>query len=307
MPDIVSPFERPLTHKSFFNIVYFSLISLRISSNILLTSSASISNKKKKKRRCREDHDGRKRKGINISESKNERNALEHLDKLEEDEKGRVERSVSPGRIGTAGSEGGSDYSDYQSGRIERWHASTTPLGGLQQEEHEEEEEELGREREGREREGREREEERETERPPVFGRDVLLRSGLQGLGSSSSQHHRNGAAAQRRISTNKRDVEEIKKNERKKERKKEKEKEKKKNIEFKKREKKMKKKKMEKKKKKHSFMTIEKYHTSLYRVYQKHVDLLQNEAGFINFCRIHGIITGYLPQRTVTTLYRTM
>ena len=29
MPDSISPFERPLTHKSFFNIVYFSLISLR--------------------------------------------------------------------------------------------------------------------------------------------------------------------------------------------------------------------------------------------------------------------------------------
>ena len=29
MPDSISPFDRPLTHKSFFNIVYFSLISLR--------------------------------------------------------------------------------------------------------------------------------------------------------------------------------------------------------------------------------------------------------------------------------------
>ena len=28
MPDSISPFDRPLTHKSFFNIVYFSLISL---------------------------------------------------------------------------------------------------------------------------------------------------------------------------------------------------------------------------------------------------------------------------------------
>ena len=27
MPDIISPFDRPLTHKSFFNIVYFTLIS----------------------------------------------------------------------------------------------------------------------------------------------------------------------------------------------------------------------------------------------------------------------------------------
>ena len=29
LSDIVSPFDRPLTHKSFFNIVYFSLIPLR--------------------------------------------------------------------------------------------------------------------------------------------------------------------------------------------------------------------------------------------------------------------------------------
>ena len=29
MPDSISPFDRPLTHKLFFNIVYFSLISLR--------------------------------------------------------------------------------------------------------------------------------------------------------------------------------------------------------------------------------------------------------------------------------------
>ena len=29
MPDSISPFDRPLTHKSFFNIVYFSLISLK--------------------------------------------------------------------------------------------------------------------------------------------------------------------------------------------------------------------------------------------------------------------------------------
>ena len=29
MPDSFSPFDRPLTYKSFFNIVYFSLISLR--------------------------------------------------------------------------------------------------------------------------------------------------------------------------------------------------------------------------------------------------------------------------------------
>ena len=29
LPDSISPFDRPLTHKSFFNIVYFSLISLR--------------------------------------------------------------------------------------------------------------------------------------------------------------------------------------------------------------------------------------------------------------------------------------
>ena len=28
MPDSISPFDRPLTHKLFFNIVYFSLISL---------------------------------------------------------------------------------------------------------------------------------------------------------------------------------------------------------------------------------------------------------------------------------------
>ena len=28
LPDSISPFDRPLTHKSFFNIVYFSLISL---------------------------------------------------------------------------------------------------------------------------------------------------------------------------------------------------------------------------------------------------------------------------------------
>ena len=28
-PIVFSPFDRPLTHKSFFNIVYFSLISLR--------------------------------------------------------------------------------------------------------------------------------------------------------------------------------------------------------------------------------------------------------------------------------------
>ena len=28
MPDSISPFDRPLTNKSFFNIVYFSLIPL---------------------------------------------------------------------------------------------------------------------------------------------------------------------------------------------------------------------------------------------------------------------------------------
>ena len=30
LPDTISPFDRSLTHKSFFNIVYFSLISLKV-------------------------------------------------------------------------------------------------------------------------------------------------------------------------------------------------------------------------------------------------------------------------------------
>jgi hypothetical protein len=64
-------------------------------------------------------------------------------------------------------------------------------------------------------------------------------------------------------------------------------------------------------KRKFYGHLTMQKYKKQLYKLYQKHCDIVgppvwnMSESAWVQFCRHCGIISGYLPQRDIVHMYR--